>query len=661
MEIRIILFSTFYNNIATLDKGDKYMNIFKIPKLILGLLVLVLLVSGCEPTDTDPTEEQENPTINFANDAIRIEQYDTIVLNPTITGSDTNLEIEFTIEEESILTYEGNTFLGLNTGTTTVTATLTDFPEITAEVEVTVTSLPEGTYTVTYHTDGGSLPMDARRKFTAETLPILLPTPQKEGLQFRGWYQSADFSDTKLEYVTIGTAENKTFYARWGEIMTQADYTFLDSVRDELRERLPLYAEKDIILPRTLFGFDGVEISWTSSKPEVVSNLGFVHQKYVQDFTLMTAKVTYKNEVFTYVFRVNVNPIHNTERIDYSRKYVFGYYYDAHATSFNIEHAKTLDYINYSFGGISASGTLALPNLSKLNSVLALKEHGVQVVLSVGGWSADGFSDAVYTAESRKKLIDSMIDAARTYGLAGYDIDWEFPGTTAGGIKSRPGDVQRFTTFLEELRTAMDELNPNMILTIAVGGSVSSYEPAKLDNILDFLHIMSYDLASFSEGAKAVHHTNLYTHSGLSNGSAKVMVDRYVQAGMEKSKIVIGAAFYGHRMTLDPNNLTPTGLGSTQLSRGAITYNNIRSQYLSDTARYTRYWDDTAKAPYIYGVNEQGEHVFISYDDPESIMHKAQYVKDEGLAGMMFWQYVEDSSGTLMEAIDTHLLQEDTE
>src|SRR5690606_16856022 len=134
-------------------------------------------------------------------------------------------------------------------------------------------------------------------------------------------------------------------------------------------------------------------------------------------------------------------------------------------------------YINYSFGGISAAGTLALPDLSNLNSVLALKEHGVQIVLSVGGWGADGFSDAVYTAESRKKLIDSMIDAARIYGLAGYDIDWEYPGSTAGGlIKSRPGDVQRFTLFLEELRTAMDELNPNMILTIAVGGSSSSYE-----------------------------------------------------------------------------------------------------------------------------------------------------------------------------------------
>lgn len=633
----------------------------KIIKFILGLVVLVLFVSGCEPTDTNPTEEPDKPTITFANDTYSIEKFDTIVLNPTVSSAAADIAVVFAIEDESILTNEGNKFLGLATGTTTVTVTLEDYPEVTAEVSVTVTALPEETYTVTYHTDGGVLPIDARRKFTAETLPILLPTPTKEGLQFRGWYQSADFSDVKLEYVTMGTAENKTFYAKWGEIMTQEDYTFLDSVRDELRERLPLYAEKDIILPRTLFGFDGVEISWTSSKPEVVSNLGFVHQKYVQDFTLMTARVTYKAEVFTYVFRVNVNPIHNTERVDYSRKYVFAYYYDAHATSFNLEHAKTLDYINYSFGGISAAGTLALPNLSNLNSVLALKEHGVQVVLSVGGWGADGFSDAVYTAESRKKLIDSMIDAARTYGLAGYDIDWEYPGTTAGGIKSRPGDVQRFTIFLEELRTAMDELNPNMILTIAVGGSASSYEPAKLSNILDFLHIMSYDLSSFSVGAKAVHHTNLFTHTGLSNGSAKVMVDRYVQAGMAKEKIVIGAAFYGHRMTLDPNNVTATGLGSTQLSRGSITYNNIASQYLSNPARYTRYWDDTAKAPYIYGVNEQGDHVFISYDDPESIMHKAQYVKEEGLAGMMFWQYVQDSSGTLMEAIDTHLLAEDTE
>jgi len=41
----------------------------------------------------------------------------------------------------------------------------------------------------------------------------------------------------------------------------------------------------------------------------------------------------------------------------------------------------------------------------------------------------------------------------------------------------------------------------------------------------------------------------------------------------------------------------------------------------------------------------------IVYDDPESLRLKARYVREQGLGGVMFWEYSNDSSGALLDAL----------
>ncbi len=67
---------------------------------------------------------------------------------------------------------------------------------------------------------------------------------------------------------------------------------------------------------------------------------------------------------------------------------------------------------------------------------------------------------------------------------------------------------------------------------------------------------------------------------------------------------------------------------------------------------YTRYWDPVAAAPYLYNATT---HVFISYDDPESLTLKCAYVRKHKLGGVMFWDYENDSSGTLLQTLHTEL------
>ena len=63
--------------------------------------------------------------------------------------------------------------------------------------------------------------------------------------------------------------------------------------------------------------------------------------------------------------------------------------------------------------------------------------------------------------------------------------------------------------------------------------------------------------------------------------------------------------------------------------------------------RFTKLWDDNAKAAYLYDGAD-----FISYETPESISAKCDFIREKGLAGLMYWAY---GNHTLFEAVDKYL------
>ena len=64
------------------------------------------------------------------------------------------------------------------------------------------------------------------------------------------------------------------------------------------------------------------------------------------------------------------------------------------------------------------------------------------------------------------------------------------------------------------------------------------------------------------------------------------------------------------------------------------------------------FWDAAAQAPFLWNARQR---IFISYDDPESLRVKCRYLKQRGLAGVMFWQYYSDETGALLDALDAEL------
>ena len=98
-----------------------------------------------------------------------------------------------------------------------------------------------------------------------------------------------------------------------------------------------------------------------------------------------------------------------------------------------------LDAVIYAFVEINPDGTLNVPTPSYLNQLVNLRveKPDLKVIAAIGGWGADGFSDAALTPTSRYNFARQAQQLMNQYNLDGIDIDWEYPGSSAAGIKSR--------------------------------------------------------------------------------------------------------------------------------------------------------------------------------------------------------------------------------
>ena len=314
--------------------------------------------------------------------------------------------------------------------------------------------------------------------------------------------------------------------------------------------------------------------------------------------------------------------------------------------------AEKLTIINYAFANIQ--GLTIVRDLKKIHLINELKaEHPhLRSCISIGGWSADGFSDGVATKENRVVLIANLVDYMEKYHFDGIDLDWEYPGMDLAGIKASPDDAQNFLYFVKELRQALDkqgaETGKYYLLTAAIGAAkklldtMSPNEAYEYADYLDFINVMTYDMrGSFTH--QAGHHTNLASYP---DGDLSVMqaVNNLRAKGVPNEKIVIGAAFYSRIWRGFPAD-TAMPVGALAEGTGGETNNYNQLKPLFEAHPENLYWDEAAHAPYYFD-----REMYLSFDNPRSMREKAQYILAEDLRGLMFWEYSLDLTGDLLGA-----------
>ncbi|HEV7766943.1 MAG TPA: glycoside hydrolase family 18 protein [Thermoanaerobaculia bacterium] len=300
--------------------------------------------------------------------------------------------------------------------------------------------------------------------------------------------------------------------------------------------------------------------------------------------------------------------------------------------------AEKLTHINYAFGLVSTDGLIVLdekapPRLAQLGA-LKTKNPQLKILLSVGGWGADHFSDAALTDASREKFATSALDVLREHRLDGIDLDWEYPGQPGPGIKYRAEDKQNFTLMLKALR---EKLGDAYLITIASSAG-EYFEHTEMDRLhvyLDWINIMTYDFAG--EWTPTTGHHSALHGDGLSAAS---FVRQHLDAGIPPSKIVMGVPFYGRGWTgVNPLN---NGFNQPYAKAIEVSWSGMAAQ------SGERLWDDEAQAPYVWDAQST---TFISYDDPRSLRVKADFIRKHRLGGVMYWEHSQDPDEELLSVL----------
>lgn len=336
---------------------------------------------------------------------------------------------------------------------------------------------------------------------------------------------------------------------------------------------------------------------------------------------------------------------------------VAGYVIDRHLPLLTDADSAVLTHVNVAFGQIR-DDEVSVDHLQHLHLLSEIKRKfpHLCLMLSVGGWGAGGFSETAATEEGRERMARSAVRILQRYPFDGIDLDWEYPCYSQAGIASSPEDKFRFTLLLQTMREALDRQGERdgrrYLLTIAAGADQYYVDGTQMDAVqscLDFVQLMTYDMRGAFQTLTG-HHTNLYTSTG---DLFRISVDRSVQiferAGVPKEKLVIGAAFYSRKWRQVPNRNNGLHQSAGAAGEYGPDFTKLVEEYIGKNG-FTRYWDDEAKAPYLFN----GE-TFITYDDEESIRHKCGYVKEQGLAGIMFWEYGLDRTRRLLQAIGREL------
>lgn len=374
--------------------------------------------------------------------------------------------------------------------------------------------------------------------------------------------------------------------------------------------------------------------------------------------------------------------------------------------------AERLTHINYAFGNVSEDGECFIVNQTgvgdawadyqrgfradesvdgvadtwdqqlkgNFNQLRKLKEMypDLRVYISLGGWTwSKNFSDAALTPESRERFVRSCVDLylrgdlpvqggdpaggpGAAFGVFdGIDLDWEWPGSEGHEHNIvRPEDKENFTELVKEFRRQLDELEQEVgreyDLTAFVPADPkkidAGFEVDKIMPHFDFVTVQGYDLAGAWE-PMTNHQSNIYDAPGDPSDdiwSIDTTIQAYIDRGAPRDKLVLGVPYYGRGWTGVPSG--PNGDGLFQTASGAAPgtwENGIEDYKVLKNRPGQRFRDEETGALWLYDGTE-----WWTYDDPQLLEQKMEYVKEQSLGGAMIWSLDGDTSdGELTRAL----------
>lgn len=438
---------------------------------------------------------------------------------------------------------------------------------------------------------------------------------------------------------------------------------------------------------------NGASLLWTSSNNDIYTinnGQGYtnrLHQKHIKQYVDITLTVTLGEEQKIFSKNITINPVLFDEMVNPKAVYFAvgsasnftnnSIRYKTDKELFSTKFKNNIDIVYYASATLDNSGNVYLDD-KYMDKVLELKNYGARIVLVLNGAESTYLENLTIVCDNdllRTALASNIMDKVVEYNLDGVDIDWEFPGTSnLGEHYTTERDQVNMNKLLKELRQEMnsrqDSKGSTYLLSAAIPATSWGSERYKwtgdeelggINDYCDYVNMMSYDLNKTTHSS---HQTPLYSSSVSNNYSFGVDygVNRFVELGLDKSKIIIGCAAYGKTYSLSGTSVSVSypGLGVSgtlckipsvtgSFSSGTIYYSEIAS--LLSNPSYVQYDEYNTNNEFVgsYLYNES-LNLFITYESSTSAAYKALYAKSNGL-GIMLWAYGEDTTETIINSI----------
>ena len=246
---------------------------------------------------------------------------------------------------------------------------------------------------------------------------------------------------------------------------------------------------------------------------------------------------------------------------------------------------------------------------------------GTKVVVSVSRFSWSPAETAVTSAllassSRRLRLAREIAAEVVRRGVDGVNVDLE---------PVPVGQKAAFTSFVRQLRAALDAAAPGLQLTVAVTGYFSSYDVRGLvaPGAADALYVMGYHYAGWWS-------TRAGSNAPL--GGSRYNVSETIAdlraAGVPAAKLIVGVPYYGH--------LWPTASGALGARTTGQGSDIPLSNAMAILATVTPHWDPVEGVTWA-AWQENGSWVQLYADDPRALAAKWHRFRSLDLLGTGMW------------------------
>ncbi|MEH2938203.1 LysM peptidoglycan-binding domain-containing protein [Lawsonibacter sp. JLR.KK007] len=213
----------------------------------------------------------------------------------------------------------------------------------------------------------------------------------------------------------------------------------------------------------------------------------------------------------------------------------------------------------------------------------------------------------------QQSLIAELMEAVDRRGYQGIDVDFEYVPAE---------DARAYARFLAQLRQVLR--SRRLPLSAALAAKTSANQPGRLyegidyhliAQAVDFALLMTYDWGYLSGPPMAV----------APLPQVRKVVE-YALTEFSPEQLYLGIPNYGYNWPL------PFREGNR-----AVSVNNVEAVRLAWNRHAAIRYDETAQAPWLRYVDEQGAEHEVWFEDARSIQAKLNLALEYGLYGVGYW------------------------